>query len=25
VWKEVTATTLETGAGVDGFGEGKAR
>jgi len=25
VWKEVTATRLETGAGIDGFREGKAR
>jgi len=25
VWKEVTATTIETGAGTSGFGKGKTR
>jgi len=25
VWKEVTTTTIETGVGANGFGEGKAK
>jgi len=25
VWKEVTTTTIETGVGASGFGEGKAK